>query len=78
MSVAITCLFIRSGGSVLLTTLYHAVFNSWSWAIVPAQNGEQLVAGAAVLMTILAVFLVRRYGSNLALAPGDPAPRPGR
>jgi membrane protease YdiL (CAAX protease family) len=68
LSIVLTWLFIGSGESVLLTTLTHAVFNTWGQVFLPLSI--YVLAIATALIGLWAIFLVMRYGqclTNLSL-----------
>jgi membrane protease YdiL (CAAX protease family) len=66
ISVCLTWLFIHSGGSVLLCTLFHATFNLGSQMLVEAQGSESLLFAALLVMCVIATFLVWRGGAGLS------------
>jgi uncharacterized protein len=69
LSIVMTWLFLGSGGSVLLTTLTHAVFSTWGQVFLPVSI--YILAIATALMGLWALFLLMRYGpclTNLSLA----------
>ncbi len=65
ISLIITWLFLASGESVLVVTLFHAVFNTMA-QVIPTQDAELLLAISAGLMWLVAVFLIVRYGPKLS------------
>lgn len=69
LSVFITWLFQSTGENVFLCTLFHAIYNTLGQAILPAQNGEGVLAVTAGLMWLVAVVLVIRYGPDLSRTP---------
>ena len=56
LSLFMTWLFQSTDECVLLCTLFHAVYNTWSQAILPAQHGEGLFAITVLLMWLVAMF----------------------
>jgi len=63
LSIIITWLFLRTRGSVLIATMFHAVFNAWSQAVLPGEGAESIMlwlAGAAWVFAILLVVLFRQ------------------
>lgn len=55
LSVFITWLFRASNESVLICTLFHAVFNTISQAVMPSQGGEGILTLTAGLMWIIVI-----------------------
>lgn len=71
-SVVLTWLFINAGRSVLLCTLFHAVFNTWTLVLLTTpfhQGSEGLFAVNMVLLWIAVGILVARYSAELSHAP---------
>ena len=75
LSICLTWLFQRSGGSVPLTALLHAVYNTWAQVILP-EGGETALFLAAGLLWAAAVFLLARFGPGLGAAPTETSGRP--
>jgi uncharacterized protein len=63
MSIVLTWLFIGSGESVLITTLTHAIFNTWGQALLPVSIF--VFAIAIALIGLWALFLIMRFGPCL-------------
>ncbi len=69
LSVVLTRLFLSSGQSVWVCTLFHAVYNAFSQAILPAEAGEGLLAGSVALTWIVAAYMIYRHGPDLHRPP---------
>ena len=66
LSIIITWLFIRSDGSVVVCTFFHAVFNTWSQSILAAEGFESTYILVIVFMAAAAAYLDLRYGKSLS------------
>jgi len=77
LSVFLAWLFVHTGGSVLLCTLFHAVYNTWSQAFLTAQGSEGILAMTAVVLWVVVGFLVVRYGVDLSRTSAAPTSAAG-
>ncbi len=77
-SVVLTWLFLRTGGSVLLSTVLHAVFNTWGQAFLSGEGWEGMFAVSVFFMWVAADILVIHNGSSLRRGIPDPGDRPKR
>jgi len=64
-AIIITHLFLSAQDSVALCTLFHAVYNSWAQALMPAQSGEGLLLIVAGVLWVIAVSIIARHGAGL-------------
>ena len=65
LSILLTWLFLASRGSVLLTTLFHALFNTWTQVFL-VTNQTEILAIATTVTWLAAILLIIRYGPALA------------
>lgn len=70
VSVFLTWLFIGSGGSVLICTLFHAVLNTWVQVLLAGENAGALLAVTVAVLWALAGVLVARLGVGLGSIGG--------
>ncbi len=71
LSLILTWFYLQTG-AVLICTLFHAIFNAWSQAILPANSSEAMLAAVCLAAWITALVVVIRYGKNLAIATPHP------
>jgi len=69
ISVIMTWLFIQTGGSVVATSLFHTVINTWSQALLAEQGTDDLFATLITLLWVAVVALIWVYGPRLARTP---------
>jgi hypothetical protein len=53
---------------ILPGTLLHAVFNAWTQVFVSGDSGESLLRVMIVLLLVVCVYLLMRYGKGLAVS----------
>lgn len=70
LSILLTWVFIKSNGSVLLTTLFHATYNTWVQVFLTA-NGEQIMAISVGVAWVFVLLLLVRYGFGLSHSPAS-------
>lgn len=71
-SVLMTWLYRGTGGSVLLTTLFHGAVNVWPGLVGGAGSEATLAWLQAALLTLAAAAVVARYGPNLGPPSSEP------
>jgi membrane protease YdiL (CAAX protease family) len=67
-SILITWLFIRSKGSIFLSTLIHATYNAWGQVFL-GTNKEQIMAVSVGVSWVLVILILARYGVSLSYSP---------
>jgi membrane protease YdiL (CAAX protease family) len=70
-SVLMTWLYRSTGGSVLLTTLFHGAVNVWPSLVGGTGNEVALAWTQAALLTLAAAAVVARYGPALGPPTSD-------
>lgn len=70
-SVLMTWLYRRTGGSVLLTTLFHGAINIWPGLVGGTSNEVALAWFQAALLVLSAVAVIARYGPDLGPPTSD-------
>ncbi len=61
--------FIGTDGSVPLCSLFHAIFNTWSLALLTGASAHALLALETAALIVVTLFLAIRYGSSLSPHP---------
>lgn len=69
LSMVLTWLFLNTGGSVPLCTLFHAVFNTWAQVFLNTPGSEIMLVSAILVLWVFAGLLVLRFGLGLVRMP---------
>jgi len=68
LSIFITWLFLRSKGSILLSTLIHATYNAWGQVFL-INNAEQIMAISVGLSWVFVMLFLARHGFRWSYSP---------
>ena len=69
LSVLITWLFVSSDESVVVTTVFHASFNTWVLVLAAPGSTQLLLVGVVIVFAVLAVTLRLLNGPGLTGQP---------
>lgn len=68
-SIILIWLFLNTGGSVPLCTLFQAVFNIWAQVFLNTTDSEIILVFATLVLWIFAGLAILRYGLGLVRKP---------